>query len=115
MHLDIVLTLGNSPATECVSLIAQRTRQDRDGAPQATWPEVGCICEVGLKALLYLLSGASVQCSVFSVQCSVFSVQCSVFSVQCSVSGERKCGMRLVASGMCVRDSALRSTHCAIR
>jgi len=26
MHLQIVLTLGNSPATECVSPIAQHTR-----------------------------------------------------------------------------------------
>jgi hypothetical protein len=26
MLLQIVLTLGNSPATECVSLIAQHTR-----------------------------------------------------------------------------------------
>jgi len=26
MPLQIVLTLGNSPATECVSLIAQHTR-----------------------------------------------------------------------------------------
>jgi len=34
MPLQIVLTLGNSPATECVSLITQHTRWDRDGAPQ---------------------------------------------------------------------------------
>jgi len=41
MLLQIVFTLGNSPATECVSLIAQHTREDRNGAPSATWQEVG--------------------------------------------------------------------------
>jgi hypothetical protein len=30
MHLQIVLTLGNSLATECVSLIAERTREEKD-------------------------------------------------------------------------------------
>jgi hypothetical protein len=35
MHLQIVLTLGNPPATECVSLIAEHTREDREGD---LWP-----------------------------------------------------------------------------
>ena len=36
--------IGNSPATECVSLIAQHTRLDRDRAPPATWPEAPFPC-----------------------------------------------------------------------
>jgi hypothetical protein len=36
MHLQIVRTLGRSPATECVSLIAEHIREDGEGEPLAT-------------------------------------------------------------------------------
>ena len=94
MHLQIVLTLGNSPATECVSLIAERTREDREGD---LWPRgkmCGFLEDMGIKP------------------CFVYRAEPVV---QCSGSGERKCGMRLVASVLRVRGSALGYTHCAIR
>ena len=94
MLLQIVRRLGNSPATECVSLIAEHTREDREGD---LWP-CGKRCvfleDVGIKP------------------CFVY---CAEPVVQCSGSGERMCGMRLVASALRVRGSALGYTHCAIR
>jgi hypothetical protein len=57
MLLQIVLALGNSPFTQCVSLIAEHTRQDMDCALRAMWSEVSSPRECGRKALFYLLFG----------------------------------------------------------
>ena len=92
MPLQIVLTLGNSPATECVSLIAQHTRQNRDGAPPAMWPEVDFPSECGPKALFCLPCGA----------CG------SVFRVRRKEVWDASCGIRDVCSGFRLVIHALR-------
>jgi len=40
MHLQIVRALVRSPPTECISLIADRTRENRKGALPAAGSEV---------------------------------------------------------------------------
>jgi len=94
MPLQIVLTLGNSPATERVSLIAECTRERRGGQTSRPLATKG------------FLGGLAV------TPCFVWSVNPACW---CCGFGERKCGMRFVASGMCVQDCALGYTHCAIR
>ena len=54
MLLQIVRTLGNSSATECVSLIAQHTREDGEGEPPAMWREAGFLYDYRPKALFCL-------------------------------------------------------------
>ena len=49
MHLQIVLTLGNSPATECVSLIAEHIREDREGDLWPRGKRCGFLEDIGLK------------------------------------------------------------------
>ena len=92
MLLQIVLTLGNSPATECVSLIAQHTRQDRDRAPPATWPEAHFPCEYGPKAL-------------FCLPCEPCR---SAFRVRRKEVWDASCGIRDVCSGFRLVIHALR-------
>jgi len=92
MLLQIVLTLGNSPATECVSLIAQHIRWDRDGAPPATWPEVDFPSECGPKALFCLPCGP----------CR------SVLRVRRKEVWDASCGIRDVCSGFRLVIHALR-------
>ena len=92
MLLQIVRTLGNSSATECVSLIAQHTREDGEGEPPAMWREAGFRCDYRPKGLFCLPCGT----------CR------SVFRVRRKDVWDASCGIGDVCSGLHLVIHALR-------